>query len=231
MILAIESATSRGSVALVSGGTVLCEHRLPAGLQPSESYLSAVDRLFSGSGTGPEQVGHVAVSAGPGSFTGLRVGMAAAKGFCFGWNTPIVPVPTLHALATRFPREGTTICPVLDARKKEVYAGTYRWEGGVCLRTTPEAAILPETLPDILPEGMILFCGDGILTYRRWICDRLGARALFPAPGEEFPRAAAVGLLAERMLAEGAAEDPRSVVPAYLRPSEAEARRRPVRKN
>ena len=226
MILAIESATPRGSVALVRGGTVLRERSLPHGLQPSESYLSEVDRLFPESGTGPEQIGHVAVSAGPGSFTGLRVGMAAAKGFCFGWGTPIVPVPTLHALAIRFPREGTTICPVLDARRKEVYAGLYRWEGGVCFRTVPDAALPPEDLPDILPGGTILFCGDGISPYRRMICDRLGARALFPPPGEEFPRAAAVGLLAERMLTEGAAEDPRSVVPAYLRPSEAEVRRR-----
>jgi len=226
LILAIESATPRGSVALVRGGTVLCERSLPHGLQPSESYLSEVDRLFPESGTGPEQIGHVAVSAGPGSFTGLRVGMAAAKGFCFGWGTPIVPVPTLHALAIRFPREGTTICPVLDARRKEVYAGLYRWEGGVCFRTVPDAALPPEDLPGILPGGTILFCGDGISPYRRMICDRLGARALFPPPGEEFPRAAAVGLLAERMLTEGAAEDPRSVVPAYLRPSEAEVRRR-----
>jgi tRNA threonylcarbamoyladenosine biosynthesis protein TsaB len=225
LILAIESATTRGSVALVSGGTVLLERSLPAGRKPSESYLSEVDRLFSESGAGPEQVGHVAVSAGPGSFTGLRVGMAAAKGFCFGWGTRIVSVPTLHALAMRFPGEGGTICPVLDARKKEVYAGLYRWEGGMCLRTTPDAAIPPGELPDFLPDGTIFFCGDGILPYRRLIFDRVGARARFPSPGEEFPQAAAVGLLAERMLAEGAAEDPRSVVPAYLRPSEAEVRR------
>lgn len=225
MILAIESATPRGSVALVSGGTVLVERSLPAGRTPSESYLSAVDRLFSESGAGPEQVGHVAVSGGPGSFTGLRVGMAAAKGFCFGWGKPIVSVPTLHALAMRFPREGRTICPVLDARRREVYAGLYRWEGGVCLRTIPDTALPPENLPDILPDGTILFCGDGILPYRQLICDRLGARALFPPPGEELPRAAAVGLLAERMLAGGAAEDLRSVVPAYLRPSEAEVKR------
>jgi len=226
LILAIESATPRGSVALVSGGTVLCERSLPSGLQPSESYLSAVDRLFPESGTGPERVGYVAVSAGPGSFTGLRVGMAAAKGFCFGWRKPIVSVPTLHALAVRFPREGATICTVLNARRKEVYAGLYRWEGGVCLRTAPDAALPPEDLPDILPEGAILFCGDGILPYRQLFCDLLGARAFFPPPGEESPRASAVGLLAERMIADGAAEDPRSVVPAYLRPSEAEVRRR-----
>lgn len=226
MILAIESATPRGSVALVSGGKLRGEILLPRGRRISETYLDAIDRLFRESGAGPEKVGHVAVSAGPGSFTGLRVGMAAAKGFCFGWGKPIVSVPTLHALATRFPREGTTVCPVLDARRREVYAGLYRWEGGVCLRTIPDTALPPENLPAILPDGTILFCGDGILPYRQLICDRLGARALFLPPGEELPRASAVGLLAEWMLARGAAEDLRSVIPVYLRPSEAEVKRR-----
>ncbi len=225
MILAIESATPRGSVALVSSGAVLHEIGLPEGLQPSASYLSAVDRLLAHAGASPERIGQVAVSAGPGSFTGLRVGMAAAKGFCFGWGVPIVPVPTLHALATRFPREEATICPVLDARKREVYAGFYRWTGGVCLRTAPDAAIPPERLPALLPEGTVLFCGDGIHPFRSLIRERLGSRALFPPSGEEFPRAAAVGLLAERLLAEGGAVDPRRVVPAYLRPSEAETGR------
>lgn len=226
MILSIESATPRGSVALVAGGILLAERFLPLGRTHSETFLSAVERLFVESGTGAERVGHVAVSVGPGSFTGLRVGMAAAKGFCFGWGTPLVSVPTLHALAVRFPREGATICPVLDARKQEVYAGIYRWAGGVCFRIAPDTALPPERLPEMLPDGPILFCGEGILPYRRWICDRLGARALFPPAGDEFPRAAAVGVLAERLLAEGAGGDLRATVPAYLRPSEAERKRR-----
>ncbi|GAB4364160.1 MAG: tRNA (adenosine(37)-N6)-threonylcarbamoyltransferase complex dimerization subunit type 1 TsaB [Deltaproteobacteria bacterium] len=226
MILAIESATPRGSVALVAGGAVIREIGLPDGLQPSATYLAAVDRLLSDGGSGPERIRRVAVSAGPGSFTGLRVGMAAAKGFCFGWGVPIVPVPTLHALATRFPRKEATVCPVLDARKREVYAGFYRWEGDRCVPAAPDAAIPPGRLPEFLPEGEVLFCGDGIHPYRSLIRERFGSRALFPPPGEEYPRAGAVGILAGRMLAGGKEEDPRSIVPAYLRPSEAEVRRR-----
>ncbi|TFG60270.1 MAG: tRNA (adenosine(37)-N6)-threonylcarbamoyltransferase complex dimerization subunit type 1 TsaB, partial [Deltaproteobacteria bacterium] len=117
MILAIESSTPCGSVALVSGGKLLGETVLPRENQVSETFLLAIDRLLGGAG-GPTIVTHVAVSAGPGSFTGLRVGMAAAKGLCFGWNLPIVPVPTLHALASRFRTEEALVCPVLDARKK-----------------------------------------------------------------------------------------------------------------
>lgn len=227
MILAIESATPHGSVALLSGGDLLGEILLPRGRQLSETYLAAIDRLLRDSGRSPEEVGHVAVSSGPGSFTGLRVGMAAAKGFCFGWEKPIVPVPTLHALAMRFPLEGTTVCPVLDARKKEVYAGFFRWDGGVCLRAAPDAALPPEELPARIPPGPVLFCGDGTVPYGDGFREALGERALFPPPGEGLPRASAVGRLALLLLREGKGVHPRDVVPAYLRPSEAE-RKRPL---
>ena len=116
----------------------------------SETFLSAIDRLLR-EGGGPTIATHVAVSAGPGSFTGLRVGMAAAKGLCFGWGVPIVPVPTLYALASRFRTEEALVCPVLDARKKEVYAGVFRWEGELCLRVAPDSAVAPAEIPDWFP--------------------------------------------------------------------------------
>lgn len=220
MILAIETATPHGSVALVRGDTVLGEVVLPAGRQLSETFLPAVLEL-----TGGRPVARVAVSAGPGSFTGLRVGMAAAKGFCFGWGVPLVPVPTLHALALRFPLEGATICPVLDAKKKEVYAGLFRWDAGACVRLCPDMAVAPEALPGKLPPGRILFCGDGTAPFGPRLRERLGDRALFPAPGDEFPRASSVGRLAA-LLASGTTDTAfRSAVPAYIRASEAEMKR------
>ena len=217
MILAVESATPRGSVALLSGDSVLGEVVLPAGRQLSETLLSAVSELL-----GERSATHVAVSAGPGSFTGLRVGMAAAKGFCVGWGIPLVAVPTLHALALRFPLQGTTICPVLDARKKEVYTGFFRWEGGACVRLSPDMAVAPEALPGKLPPGDVLFCGDGAAPFGPLFRERLGARALFPAPGDEFPRASSVGRLAGLLVREGLESCARSAVPAYIRASEAE---------
>ncbi len=226
MILAIESATPCGSVAIVSGDRVLGETVLPAGKPVSETFLAAVDRLLGDSGLGSEAVTHVAVSAGPGSFTGLRVGMAAAKGFCFGWGLPIVPVPTLHALASRFRVGEAAVCPVLDAKKKEVYAGVFRWKEGECVRVAPDRAVNPRDLPGLLPPGDVLFCGDGTVPYGGMLRERMGARALFPPPGEGLPRASAVGLMAGRMIREGRYAEARSVVPVYLRPSEAEIRAR-----
>jgi tRNA threonylcarbamoyladenosine biosynthesis protein TsaB len=225
LILAIESATPCGSVALVSGGRVLGETVLPREKQVSGTFLAAIDRLFGESGHGTAELTHVAVSAGPGSFTGLRVGMAAAKGFCFGWDLPIVPVSTLHALASRFPARVVPVCPVLDARKKEVYAGIFRWQGGECLRVVPDSAVPPDVLPDWFPEGNVFFCGDGTIPYAGLFRARLGERALFAPPGEGLPRASAVGFLAERMVRRGETGEARTVVPAYLRFPEAEARR------
>jgi tRNA threonylcarbamoyladenosine biosynthesis protein TsaB len=226
LILAIESATPCGSVALVSDLRVLGEMMLPREKQVSETFLAVIDRLLAESGRGADEVSHVAVSAGPGSFTGLRVGMAAAKGFCFGWGLPIVPVPTLHALASRFPADEALVCPVLDAKKKEVYAGIYRWEGRECLRVGPDAAVPPDVLPDWFPEGKVLFCGEGTIPYGGLIRERMGARALFPPTGEGLPRASAVGFLAAQMVLAGEARRASSVVPAYVRSSEAEIRRR-----
>jgi len=225
LILAIESATPFGSVALVARGAVVRETLLPPGRQASETLLSAVQGLFPRGGPSHREVACVAVSAGPGSFTGLRVGMAAAKGLCFGWGVPVVLVPTLTALAFRFPGEGRTICPVLDARKKEVYAAFFRWEGGSLIRRTPDLALSPGAVPGQVPEGNILFCGDAVGPYGEAFRSVLGSRAELASGPEGLPRAGAVGLLGEAAFGEGAAEDARAAVPRYLRPSEAELSR------
>lgn len=226
MILAIETSTPHGSVALLSGETILAKTLLPAGRQASETILAAVDALFRDTGSESSGVSHVAVSAGPGSFTGLRVGMAVAKGFCFGLGAGIVPVPTLHALALRFPFSGGTVCPVLDAKKNEVYAALFRWEKDGPSRLLPDMAVAPEALTGRVGCGTVLFCGDGAFSFRAFFRERLGESAVFPPAGEGRPDASAVGLLAARIVRGGAATDARTLVPAYLRSSEAELKRR-----
>ena len=229
MILAIETATPHGSVALVSGDLVRADAALPRGRQASETILSAIDGLLRETGSGRGAIGHIAVSAGPGSFTGLRVGMAAAKGFCLGWGIPIVPVPTLHALASRFRRDGMTVCPVLDAKKKQIYAAIFRWEGDACRRLSTDMAVAPADLPGKLPPGRVFFCGDGIAPFAPLFRERLGDRAVFASGGEELPSAAAVGIFAAQLVLAGSVGEFRRAVPVYLRPSEAEVRRRQAR--
>lgn len=222
MILAIESATPRGSVALVSGDAVLAEVFLLPGPRASASYLSAVEALFAAAGAAAGDVSAVAVSAGPGAFTGLRVGMSAAKGFCFGWNVPLVPVPTLLALAHRFPGEGRIVCPVQDARRGEVYVALFRWNGGELARLSPDMAIAPGLLPGRIPDGDVLLCGDGVTPFGTLFREGLGDRAILVSGDEGLPRAATVGIVGERIFRGGGGEDLRTAVPFYLRSSGAE---------
>ena len=222
MILAIEAATPRGSVALVTGGAVLAEEFLPPGPRASGSYISAVEALFTAAGATTGDVSAVAVSAGPGAFTGLRVGMSAAKGFCFGWGVPLVPVPTLFALAHRFPGEGRIVCPVQDARRGEVYAALFHWNAGELARLTPDMAIAPALLPGRIPDGDVLLCGDGVAPFRALFQEALGDRATLVSGDGGLPRASAVGIVGERIFRDGGAEDPRATVPSYLRSSGAE---------
>ena len=224
MILAIESATPRGSVALVSGGAVLAEVFLLPGPRASGSYLPAVEALFAAAGAGAGDVSAVAVSAGPGAFTGLRVGMSAAKGFCFGWGVPLVPVPTLLALAHRFPGTGRIVCAVQDARRGEVYAALFRWEGGELARLSPDMALAPALLPGRIPDGDVLFCGDGVATFGERFREALGDRATLVPADEGDPRASAVGIVGERIFRDGGGVDPRAAVPSYLRSSGFEPR-------
>ena len=226
MILAIETATPCCSVALSEGGIVLSETFLPKELQASQTLLDAVTELLESSGVTPKALSCLAVSAGPGSFTGLRVGMASAKGFCFGWGLPIVLVPTLEALAHRFPDETRILCPVMDARKKEVYSAVFRWEEGILKRLSPDMALSPESLPGHLPEGeRILFFGDGLGGCATMLRDRLGERASFVEGPEGLPSAGMVAILGERAYLAGRAVDPRMAAPTYVRPSEAEFKR------
>ena len=223
MILALEAATPRGgSVALVSGGAARAEVLLPPGPGASGSYISAVESLFADAGAAAGDVSAVAVSAGPGAFTGLRVGMSAAKGFCFGWSVPLVPVPTLLALAHRFPGEGRIVCPVQDARRGEVYAALFRWVGGELERLSPDMAIAPALLPGRIPDGDVLFCGDGVAPFGALFREALGDRATLVLGDEGHPRASAVGIVGERILLDGGGEDPPTAVPFYLRSSGAE---------
>jgi len=219
VILALESATPRGSVALVSGGAVLAEAFLLPGPRASGSYISAVEALFTAAGAATGDVSAVAVSAGPGAFTGLRVGMSAAKGFCYGWGVPLVSVPTLLALAHRFPGEGRIVCPVQDARRGEVYAALFRWDGGELVRLSPDMAIAPSLLPGRIPDGDVLFCGDGVAPFGERFREALGNRALLVSADEGIPRASAVGIVGERIFRDGGGEDPRAVLPFYLRSS------------
>src|SRR5262245_28797949 len=125
-LLALESATLAGGAALLDGDVIVGEHRSNIALTHSERLMVAVDRLLQDCGWSMSDLDGLAVSVGPGSFTGLRVGIATVKGLALAMSLPVAPVPTLDALASALPFADVPVCPVLDARKGEVYLSCYR---------------------------------------------------------------------------------------------------------
>lgn len=226
MILAIETAGERGGVALLEGEELLGERVIgEAGPQHTAELLPAVDALFAETGRVLAQVECIALSVGPGSFTGLRIGLATALGLCFGTSRRVVPVPTLAALSLGA-GEVEPIVPMLDARKGQVYAGVYG-PGGTLRQEDRVADPLPwfEELAARPGSGEISLLGSGAWLYRNEIETVLGARArLLPVEAGQ-PRAASVARLGARLAAGGAALPPEQVELRYLRRSEAEEKR------
>ncbi|MFQ5456847.1 MAG: tRNA (adenosine(37)-N6)-threonylcarbamoyltransferase complex dimerization subunit type 1 TsaB [Myxococcota bacterium] len=232
-VLAVETATDTGSVALVSKEGVRAEITLGLALRHGDRILGAIDYALAETSLRIPDLAALAVSAGPGSFTGLRIGLATVKGLAEAHPLPIVAVPTLEALALNAPGGEVPVCPLLDARKGEVYGALYAFPAGA---DAPHAIIgegayapadLAGKLRDALQDsgGDVLLLGEGARVYRACFSGALGARARFAEGPANAPRAAAVGWLGLRRLAAGLIEDPLTLTPRYLRQSEAELSR------
>lgn len=222
VVLAIETSGLCGSVALVSGQGCLGEYSLNSRLTHSRRLLAGIDWLLGEAEFGWERIGGIAVSLGPGSFTGLRIGLSTAKGLVMAAGAPLLGVSALDGLAAQFAHAAVPVCPVLDARKKEVYAAFFRNGPEGMLERTSDYMVLPPAALAAMISGPTLLVGDGATLYEELWRERLGGQALFPPAQIYFPRAAAIGLLALEKLARGEVLDPAAAVPIYIRPSEAE---------
>jgi len=220
-VLAIETATMSGSIAVVEDDTLIGEVRINVKIAHSERVMTSVEWLLTASNLSINDIDAFAVSIGPGSFTGLRIGLSTIKGLSYAAKKPIVPVPTLDAFARRIRFSSYPVCPMLDARKNEVYTGLYSWENGQCRKIIPEIAIAPADFLKEIGERTI-FMGEGAKIYRQLIIDKLPDNALFASPSEMTPSASSVAEIAIEKLQEGITADPASLVPFYLRRSSAE---------
>jgi tRNA threonylcarbamoyladenosine biosynthesis protein TsaB len=222
-ILAADTSTSINTVALCDDGRILAESVVDCGRAHAERLLSTVDWVLAEAGIGLRDIDMLAISAGPGSFTGLRVGVATWKGLALGAGLPLVAVPTLDALARVHPLYEGTLCPLLDAKMGEVFGAVYRFDAGRRRKSTadlvrPVKAIL-ETL-----EGTVHFLGDGALRYWETISGVLPDAVIVVGP-TSVPRASVVAEEAREMLSRGCGTDPAAVTPVYLRKSQAEEAR------
>jgi tRNA threonylcarbamoyladenosine biosynthesis protein TsaB len=224
-ILAVETATPGGSIALVSEQGVLGESQSGEETTHAAWLLPAVSLLLRKTGFSLHRIDGFAVSAGPGSFTGLRIGLSTVKGMALATGKPLVAVPTLDALAEAVPRCRRLICSILDARKKEVYAAFYRRSSQDGLsRLGPYLVLPPHDLAEHVHDP-VLFVGNGSEVYGPLLRELLGAKAVFASRRFRFPRAAVIGRLGLSRLALGQADALDTLEPLYLRPSEAEMKK------
>ncbi len=216
--MALDTSTLAGGAALLDGDRLVGEYTLNIRVTHSERVMAAVDRLLTDAGWRPSDLEGLAVSIGPGSFTGLRIGVSTAKGLGMALGLRIAPVPTLDAVAAGLPFAALPVCPVLDARRGEVYASLYRWDGETARREWPYLALSPADLAARFTEPVLL-CGEGAVAVRS-----VFARLAPPARRPGSP--ACVAEIGHAMLAAGQGVSPAELAPLYLRPSEVELKRR-----
>jgi tRNA threonylcarbamoyladenosine biosynthesis protein TsaB len=227
-LLAVETSTLTGAVALLDAGSVVAESRVSVAVTHGERLMAAIDGVLRAGRRDLADVDAFAVALGPGSFTGLRIGVSTVKGLAFATGKPAVGVPTLDALAWRLPFCAYPVCPVLDAKKNEVYAALFRTREGALELLEAPRAVAPATLAEELragTEGPLVFVGDAVATFATIWTGILGPRARLAPADLRLPSAVTVGELGGWALDRGEAGDPASLVPLYVRPSEAELAR------
>lgn len=224
IILSADTATNINTVAVCKDGEILAESVVRCGRTHAERLLDTVTWVLEEAGVTLEKVDALAVSIGPGSFTGLRVGIATWKGLALGRNLPLAGVPTLAAMSRiPGPLDGT-LCPILDARMGEVFAAAYRMNAGKREPVLPDCVARIETVAEQLAGHEVTMFGDGVAVYRKRITAALPDIRFLP----EIlwaPRASAVAEEAHEMLQRGHNADAEAVHPVYLRKSQAEQNR------
>lgn len=225
LCLSLETSTKACSVALVEDDTTLGEITINSDITHSQKLLPAVDMLLKSLGKSLEDIKLIGVAVGPGSFTGLRIGIATAKGLAYGKKIPVVGVSTLKALALLGNSKNQTIVPILNARRNQVYTAIYRHEESERIHTIyPDNVIkLDELIAKVEQvEGELLFIGDGVPVFKDKIEELIGKRAQFMPQFSYMPRAISVAVLAIKEYKQYGQGDIYKVKPEYLRLSEAE---------
>jgi tRNA threonylcarbamoyladenosine biosynthesis protein TsaB len=221
MILGLDTSTEILGLALLREGRVISSLSLAIGRSHSEKLPGTLDRFLSEAGVLVSELSGLAVSIGPGSFTGLRVGLSLAKGMASTMGVPLVGVPTLKALAWRCRPSRYSIGAMLDARKGEVFYAQYEEGGGEFERKSPDRVLSPEALANEIREPT-LFVGSGVRVYGDFLENRLGSLAIFASPNPESPDPADLAYLGWQRLRQGERDDLEGLEPVYIRASDAE---------
>ena len=217
-ILAIDTATQVSSVAVADEGRLLAELTMQGKLTHSETLLPHIEQVLKMAAVAKEDLTGIAISNGPGSFTGLRIGLAAAKAMSYVLNIPLVGVSTLQALAYQLPVPGVRLMCLLDAQKGNAYVESYRWENSSLQVVEPvKVAKISEIVVNCAQIGeQVILLGDAVQK------KELPANVSTAMPHIVMPRAACVAMLGQEKLLAGETDNVMDLEPVYIRRSEAE---------
>ena len=220
-ILGVDTSTPIGSVALIDGDNLVAEHTLDIVQAHSSRLMPAIDSVLKWGNITVDDLDGCAVGIGPGSFTGIRIGVATIKSICYAVDKPIIGVSTLEAIAYNLRWSNSIICPLLDARRSEIYGaifkGNTKWQRlseDLCL---PIDAFLERIKADTIPDYTINFVGDGLETYGDVVRENLGERVHFADAIFNVPRGATIAHLGQELLKNGDTDSYWTLVPNYVR--------------
>ena len=223
-ILAVDTATQSCSVAIVDNKYLLAELTVCSGQTHSKRLMKTIRAVMDMSGVDLSVLDGFAVSSGPGSFTGLRIGISTVKGLAAATGKQLVGISNLDGLAAQSALPAFLICPLLDARKGEVYYSRYRLENDTLKKVVKEQVASPsEAIGDI--DEACLFAGDGALFHKKAIVARLGRLAHFVPHSQNIIRASTLAALSLDRFIKGDSDDVDSFAPHYIRKPEAELNR------
>ncbi len=226
-VLAIDSSGLVASVAVVEDDVLLAEYTIHHKKTHSQTLLPMLEEVKKMTELDLKSVDYIAVAAGPGSFTGLRIGSATAKGLALALSKDIVEVPTLEGLAYNLWGTDNYICPIIDARRNQVYTGVYRFEAGELLNVKEQDAMDMEELLDYCEklDGQVIFLGDGVPVYKERIQARSVEKFVFAPAHRSHQNAGSVAALGVVYAKRGKIVSAGAHEPEYLRKSQAERER------
>ena len=226
-ILGLDSSGLVASVALVEDDQLVAEYTTNYKKTHSQTLLPMLDEITRMVELDLHTIDAIAVAAGPGSFTGLRIGSATAKGLGLALDLPIVPVPTVEALAYQLWGSRDLVCPVMDARRGQAYTGIYRMTDQGLETLLPQCAIAVEELLEKVNElgESVIFLGDGVPVFREKIAGQCAVPSRFAPAHRNRQSAAAVAVLGMEYFRQGKCVTAAEHVPEYLRMSQAERER------
>jgi len=220
-ILAVDTATTSCSVAIVDQTSLLSEFTIDREETHSRHLMDMIKAVMTMAGLNFSDLDGFAVTRGPGSFTGLRIGISTIKGLVVASEKPVVGISSLETLAFQVSYSRDLICPILDARKGEVYFSRYRFLNGHLKRQTKERVAPPDKAVDDLNESC-LFVGNGALLYKEMILEKMGESAFFAPMIQNTIRASTIAYLSMAKFENNDTDDIEKILPYYIRKSDAE---------